>query len=416
MGFGDVPPEIGRLTGYSFRARTVLTPKTSGTHKISLAAIGPAKLYLDDELILEQDGDFDKKGPLFFTYGSDEVVTTRNMVAGLSYDFRIEYHSHDRQLQDGLKHLIEPMEDKFQGFRLGYEEVNPSDLPLEAAEIAKRCDAAVIVVGRDKEWETESQDIPCFELPGEQVRLIQQVSTCCKRVIVVVQAGTPVLMDPWIDQADAVLYTWYQGQELGNAVLDIISGQINPSGRLPVTFPRRLEDCPAFSSFPGELLESTYSEGLYIGYRWWDLVGSKPQFPIGFGLSFNSFRLQPESVTSTTLSLTDRVEFSVLVENIGGSDVPGRETVVVWFSQDLSQRLARPVKQICGFSKSSPLNPGEKEVVKIKTDAYAFGMFDPSQGRWVIDAGSSFTVLVGRNAQDATPAWQLEAKEEITWI
>ncbi|KAL5610612.1 hypothetical protein FOBRF1_006729 [Fusarium oxysporum] len=416
MGFGDVPPEIGRLEGYSFQAHIVLTPRTSGTHKISLAAIGPAKLFLDNELILEQDGDFESKGPLFFTYGSDEIITSQDMVASQQYHVRIDYHSHDRQLRRELEELIEPMEDKFQGFRLGFEEFNASDLPVEAAHVAEACDAALIVVGRDKEWETESQDIPFLELPGEQVRLIQEVSARCKRVIVVVQAGTPVLVEPWIHQVQAVLYSWYQGQELGNAALDVISGRVNPSGRLPVTFPRRIQDCPAYSSFPGELSETYYSEGLHVGYRWWDLVGSQPQFPIGFGLSFNSFRLQPESVSSTTLLPEEPLRLRILVENTGGSAIPGRETVIVWFSQDSPQRLRRPVKQMCGFAKSAPLGTGETQVIEVQTDAYAFGMYDPKRSCWVVDAGSSFILLVGKNCQDATPAWKIKVEKEITWI
>ncbi|KAJ3548890.1 hypothetical protein NM208_g792 [Fusarium decemcellulare] len=415
MGFGDVPPEIGRLTGYSLQAYTVLTPQTTGTHKISLAAIGPAKLFLDDELILEQSGEFEAKGPLFFTYGSDERITSRAMVAGRQYHVRIDYHSHDRQLCPELDHLVEPMEDKFQGFRLGFEEFNSSDLPAEAARIAQDCDAAVIVVGRDKEWETESQDIPFLELPGEQVRLIQEVSARCKRVIVVVQAGTPVLLDPWIDRVQAVLYTWYQGQELGNAALDVISGQLNPSGRLPVTFPRRIQDCPAYSSFPGELSETHYSEGLHVGYRWWDLVGTQPHFPIGFGLSFNSFSVKPESISSDILSSDEPLKVQVLVENTGGSDLPGRETVIVWFSQDSPRRLVRPVKQICGFAKSAALGRGNKQKVEIQIDAYAFGMYDPQKGYWIVDAGSCFTMLVGRNCLDATSVWKVRAEKEIFW-
>ncbi|GME43042.1 Beta-glucosidase [Neofusicoccum parvum] len=416
MGFGDVPPEIGRLTEYSFTAHALLTPQTTGTHKISLASIGPAMLYIDDELVLEQSGAFEEKDSLFFGYGSGEAITSRDMVAGRDYQIRIDYHSHDRQLQEDLAALLEPMEDKFQGFRLGFEEFDPSDLPAETARLAQDADAALVVVGRDKEWETESQDIPFFELPGEQVRLIQEVSAVCKRTIVVVQAGTPVLMDPWIDNVQAVLYTWYQGQELGNAAADVICGQTNPSGRLPVTFPRKIQDCPAYSSFPGELSESHYSEGLYVGYRWWDLVGTKPHFPIGFGLSYSTFRLKPETISSTTLLQDTVLKLGVQVENTGGSPMPGRETVIIWFSEQSPRRLVRPVKQICGFAKSSPLKPGETELVEVEVEVHALGMFDPKRGNWIIDAGTKLEILVGTNAEDAVAAWQVEVSEEITWI
>ncbi len=283
MSFGDVPNEVGRPTDFSFRIRAVLKPVTSGTHKLSLASIGPAKLFIDGKEMLQQSGAFEEKSTLFFTYGSGEVEVSLPMTAGREYQVRVECLSHDRQLDPAIAPLLDPMEDKFQGSRFGYEEAETADLPTEAAQLAGGCDAAIVVVGRDKEWETEGHDIPMFELPGDQVRLIRQVAASCKRTIVVVQAGTPVQMDPWVDEVQAVLYTWYQGQELGNAAAQVLSGKVNPSGRLPVTFPRHIRDCPAYASFPGEQNETYYSEDLFVGYRWWDLVGTKPQYPIGFG-------------------------------------------------------------------------------------------------------------------------------------
>ncbi|RTE72064.1 hypothetical protein BHE90_013546 [Fusarium euwallaceae] len=416
MSFGDVPPEIDRLTDYSFCVRATLTPKTSGTHAISFASIGPAKLFLDDELVLEQSGAFQEKANLFFSYGSREAIISRAMTAGQEYQIRIDYHSHDRQIQEDLKHLLDPMEDKFQGFRLGFEEHQTADLPAEAAELAQGCDAAVVVVGRDREWETEGEDIPMFELPGEQVRLIQKVSAACKRTIVIVQAGTPVLLDPWIDQVDGLLYTWYQGQELGNAVADVLFGQVNPPGRLPITFPKRIQDCPAYSSFPGELLQSRYAEGLYVGYRWWDLIGTKPQFPIGFGLSYNTFKIKPKTISTTTISRDTVIKLEIEVENTGGSQLPGRETVIAWSSQRSPSRLSRPVKQICGFAKSRALRPGETQLVEIDIQVEAFGMFDPSRGSWIIDAGTTLDVLVGTNAENVEVMGQVEAQEEIVWV
>ncbi|EEU48977.1 uncharacterized protein NECHADRAFT_105864 [Fusarium vanettenii 77-13-4] len=416
MSFGDVPPEIGRLTDYSFRARATLTPQTDGIHTISFASIGPAKLFLDDELILEQSGAFQEKANLFFSYGSGEAITSRAMTAGRSYQVRIDYHSHDRQLQEDVKHLLDPMEDKFQGFRLGFEEHQSADLPAEAADLAQGCDAAVVVVGRDKEWETEGEDIPMFELPGEQVRLIQMVAAACKRTIVIAQAGTPVLLDPWIDQVDGLLYTWYQGQELGNAAADVLFGQVNPSGRLPITFPKKIQDCPAYSSFPGELLQSRYAEGLYVGYKWWDLVGTKPHFPIGFGLSYNTFRIKPKAISTTKISRDTVIKLEVEVENLGGSPLPGRETVIAWFSQRSPRRLARPVKQICGFAKSKALRPGETQLLEIDIQVEALGMFDPQRASWIIDAGTQLEVLVGTNAEETEVMGQVEVQEEIVWV
>lgn len=416
MSFGDVPKEIGRPTNFSFAARAVLTPLTSGTHELSLASIGPAELFLDDEVILHQSGAFEEKSTLFFTYGSGEAKISLPMIAGREYNIRIECHAHDRQLDPRLVSQLEPMEDKFQGFRLGYEEADETDLPAEAAQLAKTCDAAVVVVGRDKEWETEGHDIPIFELPGDQVRLIRETAAHCKKTIVVVQAGTPVRMDPWIDEVQAVLYTWYQGQELGNAVAKVLCGDFNPSGRLPVTFPRDIRDCPAFSSFPGEQHETYYSEGLFVGYRWWDLVGTKPHFPIGYGLSYCQFTAEAGIISSDVVRKHVPLTAEVTVRNTGGCAIPGRQTVILWSRQVSLRRLSRPHKQICAFGKTAPLKPGQSQVLKLEIDPYALGMFDAARKKWVIDSGSEFEILLGTNAEDAHPAWRITVPEEIDWV
>ncbi|KGO53540.1 Glycoside hydrolase family 3 [Penicillium expansum] len=417
MSFGTVPPELNSAAAnWSFRIRATLRPRTSGRHAISLASIGPAELYLDGVRIAEQSGAYEEKGSLFFTYGSEEKVVPIDMIAGQNYDIRIDYRSHDRQIEPELCTLLDPMEDQFQGIRLGFEECDTMDRPAEAAQLASECDAAIIMVGRDKEWETEGQDILAFELPGEQVRLIREVAAVCKRTIVCVQAGTPVKMDDWMDDVQGVLYTWYQGQELGNAAASVLCGRVNPSGRLPVTFPRRLEDCPAFSSFPGEENETYYSEGLFVGHRWWDLLSIDPLFPLGFGLSYNDFEVAPGSISTNCLVEGPTITLTAHLRNNGGSDIPGRETVIAWFSQCSPRRLTRPKKQICGFAKSRPLLPNQKEEVEIEIDFHAFGMYDTKQGVWVVDAEAEFEVLIGTTALNAVPAWKLKATQEIRWI
>lgn len=416
MTFGVIPEEVGRATGFSYCVRGNLKPFTSGQHKLSLASIGPATLYIHGRKIITISGSFEEKDTLFFTYGSGETIVPVELTAGQEYQIRIEYNSHDRQLQEELIDRVVPMEDKFQGVRLGYEEFDTSDLPAEAALSASDCEAAIVVVGRDKEWETEGHDIPTFELPGEQVRLIQQVAAVCKRTIVVIQAGTPVQMDPWINEVSAVLYTWYQGQELGNAAAAVLCGKANPSGRLPITFPRRIEDCPAFSSFPGEQSNVYYSEGLYVGYRWWDLLNIQPQFPIGFGLSYTTFVVSTAGPASATTILEGTIlSLPVRVRNTGCSNLPGRETVIAWCSQRSPTRLVRPKKQICGFAKSPALSPGEECTVNIQVDTYALGFFDPKSRSWVIDTNTEFDILLGTTALNAAPSWRVIAPEEITW-
>ncbi|CAH0055635.1 unnamed protein product [Clonostachys solani] len=414
--FGTTPPEIGVETGYSFRVRTILRPLSSGLHQLSLASIGPSTISIDGKVVSSQSGSIHERAELFFQYGSTEDRFSLNLVQGQDYEVQIDYHSHDRQLHPEYEALMLPMEDKFQGIRFGYEEQDVEDLPSTAAAIAADCDAAVVVVGRDKEWETEGQDIPTFELPGQQVRLIQEVSKVCKRVIVVIQAGTPVEMTKWIDGVQGVLYTWYQGQELGNAAAAILTGSHDVTGRLPVTFPKRLPDCPAYPSFAGEQKTIQYSEGIFVGYRWWDLTGTAPLFPIGYGLSYTKFALTPINISTTTLRRDTQLTLTVRVDNLGGFKGPGRQTVIAWLAPKGTSRLQRPKKQVCAFAKSDSLVYGESAEVRLEIDVYAFGVFDPEKGLWVVDANTQFDILVGTTAVDASPCWAIEAPEEIKWL
>lgn len=414
--FGGIPPEIGRETDFSFRVRTTLKALTSGRYKLSFAAIGPATLFVDGEKVVSLSGNMATKGSLFFTYGTDETVLETNLEGGRDYSVVVEYHSHDRQLDPKLLDLMSPGEAKFQGIRIGYEEHDTTDLPAEAAALAEGCDAAVVVVGRDREWETEGQDIPIFELPGEQVRLIQMVASVCKRTIVLVQAGTPVQMEPWIHDVQAVLYVWYQGQELGNAAASVLMGKFNPSGRLPMTFPKRIQDCPAYSSFPGEQGVSEYSEGIHVGYRWWDLMDIEPLYPLGFGLSYNSFLISAEAPSRTELREGSPLDLPVRVRKVGGLSLAGRETVMAWASPAEPARLVRPLKQICAFAKTKPLLPGEETVTTLELDVKSLGVWDDERGSWVADAGTTFNILLGTNASNAQPAWVVQVPEEVAWL
>ncbi|KAH7113129.1 glycoside hydrolase family protein, partial [Dactylonectria estremocensis] len=196
----------------------------------------------------------------------------------------------------------------------------------------------------------------------------------------------------------------------------VFVGKYNPSGRLPVTFPKRIEDCPAFSSFPGEQAMSEYSEGIYVGYKWWDLTDTLPQFPLGFGLSYNTFEVKSGQISSSVLSKDSVLTLSAHVRNTGGSDVSCRETVIAWCSQRPPKRLRRPKKQVCAFVKSPALSPGEESVVKLQLDAYSLGVYDPKKGKWLVDANGKFDIFVGTTALNASPAWVVEVPEEITWV
>ncbi|KAL3455182.1 periplasmic beta-glucosidase precursor [Aspergillus heterothallicus] len=418
ISYGDLPPEIDRVTNYSFRVRTVLTAQTTGTHKLSLAGVGPSKLFVDGKEVASESGKRQPDGELFCTYGSHEVFITMEMVAGQQYHLVAEGHSHDRQLDPELCGRLKPMEDQFQGVRIGYEEESCNDLPSEAAHLCSDSDAAIIVVGRDKEWETEGLDMPMWELPGDQTRLIEEVAAVCPRTIVVIQAGTPVNAEPWIHKVQAVLFCWYQGQELGNAVADVICGNFNPSGRLPVTYPRRLEHAPGTSQpwEPGTDSTVLYGEGIHVGHRWYEFIGVDPLFPLGYGLSYSELKLSDVVITNGILEPQVPITLTARVSNLRGDDLPTRQTVLAFAAPVPKTRLSRPAKQLCSFKKTPELKTGETCTVSLEIDAYSLGVFDALVNRWVIDAGSEFDILVGTNAGDATVVGRANVLEEISWI
>ena len=159
-----------------------------------------------------------------------------------------------------------------------------------AVAAAAAADVAVVVVGTNSDWETEGEDRTTLALPGEQDELVRRVVEANPRTIVVLNTGSPVTM-PWVDAPAAVLQTWFGGQEMAGALADVLTGAADPGGRLSMTFPRRIEDTPAFGNFPGEDGEVRYGEGLLVGYRWYDTRRLPTLFPFGHGLSYSSFEI-----------------------------------------------------------------------------------------------------------------------------
>ncbi len=162
-------------------------------------------------------------------------------------------------------------------------------LRKEAVEAVAKADAAIVVVGRSPKLESEDFDIKSLDLPAGQDELIEAVAKVNKNTVVVINAGGPVIMSRWIEKVPAIVDMWYGGQEGGNAIADILFGDANPSGKLPVSFVKRWEDSPAYGHYPGENLTGRYAEGIYVGYRYFDKHNVDPLFPFGYGLSYTKF-------------------------------------------------------------------------------------------------------------------------------
>ena len=176
------------------------------------------------------------------------------------------------------------------GVRIGCRLPEVADRLDRAAAIASAADAAIVVVGNSPEWESEGRDRESMDLPGDQDELIRRVAAANPNTVVVVNTGAPVTMD-WVDDVRAVVQAWFGGQEMANALVDIVTGDAEPGGRLPVTIPLRLEHSPAFGSFPGENGDHRYGEGVLVGYRWYDTRHLPVRFPFGHGLSYTTFSI-----------------------------------------------------------------------------------------------------------------------------
>jgi len=272
---------------------------------------------------------------------------------------------------------------------------SPEQLRNEAVNAAAKADAAIIVVGRAPNLESEDFDIKSLDLPAGQDDLIEAVAKVNQHTIVVINAGGPVIMSKWIALVPAIVDMWYGGQEGGNAIAEILFGDADPSGKLPVSFVKQWKDSPAYGHYPGEHLQVDYVEGIYVGYRYFDKKNVEPLFPFGYGLSYTKFDYSDLKVTPSEASSGKPVEVSLQVSNTGSR--PGAE-VVELYVHDGHSRVDRPVKELKGFQRVD-LAPGESKSVHFTLDRNAVSFYSTANKEWVAEPGP-FEVLVGSSSRD----------------
>jgi beta-glucosidase len=265
----------------------------------------------------------------------------------------------------------------------------------EAVSAAAKADAAIIVVGRSPKLESEDFDIKSLDLPAGQDELIEAVSQANKHTIVVINAGGPVVMSKWIAHVSAIVDMWYGGQEGGNAIADILFGDANPSGKLPVSFVKQWKDSPAYGHYPGENLQVDYAEGIYVGYRYFDKKKIEPLFPFGYGLSYTKFDYSDLKVSPSEASPGQPLKVSLQVRNSGSR--PGAE-IVELYVHDGHSSADRPIQELKGFRRVD-LAPGESKVVQFTLDRAAMAFYSTTKKDWVTEPGQ-FDVLVGASSRD----------------
>lgn len=306
---------------------------------------------------------------------------------------------------------------KFGGFLSGGSSaVNPPYEITPAQGIASKCkgrvrifpfdslaDVAIVFAGLDhsRGKDSESRDRETLHLDEKQVEKIKWVASNHLRTIVCLIAGSPIAMDEWIDDVEAVLMCWYGGMEAGHAIANVLFGDVNPSGKLPITFPKRLEDSPAHSSgdprnYPGDDEKRVYyDEGVFVGYRWFDEKNIEPLFPFGFGLSYTTFQLSNIQMDKSTIAnINDSLSISIDVTNNGL--ISGAEVVQV-YAHDIQSSVKRPPRELVGFEKIY-LQPSESKTVSIKIRGDDLAFYDSSTHDWILESGS-IKLLIGNSSR-----------------
>jgi beta-glucosidase len=381
VAFWQEEPAPGLSRSFAASMLTTFTPEVDGVWTVGARSVGACTVSVDGEAILEISAD--DRGGSFFDYGSPERVAEVRLEAGrevaLTIDYPIDEHPGIRALAVGLR-------------------PPPGDDPVaEAVAVASRADRVLLVVGTDDDWETESMDRDSIALPGRQDELVSAVAAVNPNTVVVVNAGSPVSM-PWADDVAAVMQVWFPGAAIGDALADVVLGDDEPGGRLPVTFPGSLEETPAFEHYPGSDGRAVYGEGRLLGHRWFSATGRKPLFWFGHGLSYTSFSVECVSVSGDPVA---GVEVSVRVANTG--DRVGSEVVQIYACHEpVDGGLAGDGLRLVGFQKVR-LEPGSERLLSITLEPRRFASW--SDG-WLVPAGEH-VISVGRSSADRVESARL---------
>ena len=358
----------------SVRFSCTYKPDISGLHEFEIFGIGKCRLLIDGNELIDNWTSMDP-GEAFFTFGSASKKGVTNLQKGEAYKIEVQYK----------------FEGSFPAVYIGCQAPDEVDIFQEALETASHADDVILIVGTNSDWETEGNDRADFNLPANQNKLIEAILEANQNTVVVINTGSPIHM-PWEKKAKAIIQTWFAGQEFGNALVDILSGEVNPSGKLATTFPVKIEDTPAYKNYPGKNLQMNYDEKLLVGHRWYESNSIKPLFCFGHGLSFTSFNYQNlEVTTGSDFVVTCKFE----IQNTG--DISGLEIAqcYVGFASPLP---GEPYKTLQGFIKEE-IGANELKKVEIKLRPRNFSYWSVETNTWQIREGS-YQILIGSSSEN----------------
>lgn len=368
---------------FSARAHFEFTADAEGLYQFSIISAGRACLRLNGEVVIDRWDQWER-GDTYFTFGCNEAVYQRTLCQGDRVQVEVDY-------------TTEGVAKTFYALRVGASRLLGESDVQQAVEAARQADVAIVFAGLNAEWDNEGLDRPGIDLPHRQNELVQCVREINPNTVVVLQSGSPLSL-PWLANVKAVLQAWYPGQECGHAIADVLLGLAEPGGRLPQTWPQRIEDTVAYgvdSEYPGLDGEVNYAEGVFIGYRHHEAHGLTPMFPFGHGLSYSRFEISNLRVNQTTIQPSDQMTVTAHVKNVGPR--AGSEVVQLYVS-DVRSTLSRPLQELKAFGKVH-LMPGEQREVTMPLDMRSFAAYDPSRAAWWAEAGE-FDIRVGRSSAE----------------
>lgn len=360
------------------------TPERTGEYTFIERCLGTTIVRIDGEIVID-DKTAQQLGHSNMGSISETVTGTMSLEAGKTYKVNIEFGSAPTfTAKDSDVSALYSGGSIYLTFKYNYE---PNQLIQEAVELAGKHDKVIMCIGTTPQYECEDFDRPNMDLPGDQTQLVAAVLQANRNTIVVNQSGTPVTL-PWMDQIPAFIQAWFGGCEGGNAIADVLYGLVNPSAKLPLTFPKRIEDNPAYLTFQSDLGTCVYGEGVFVGYRYYEKVQREPLFPFGFGLSYTTFELDD-------LQVSGDINVTVQVTNTGTRS--GSETIQLYISPPTVAHVQRPIKELKGFAKVE-LQPAETKQVTISVPyKQACSYYNTDYCKWSVNKGE-YGIIIGTSS------------------
>ncbi|KAJ5737710.1 uncharacterized protein N7483_002835 [Penicillium malachiteum] len=384
-------------------AEGYFVPEESGVYDFGLTVHGTGKLFVDGKLVINNT-DKQRAGSSFFGSGTLEEIASLELKAGQRYQILTQWACG----KTSTFRVPGVVDFGHGGFRIGAcKQLSPQAGIEEAVRVAASMDQVILVAGLSGEWESEGEDRANMSLPPYTDELIERVLKVNPNTVIVMQSGTPVEM-PWINDAKAVLHAWYGGNETGNGLADVVFGDVNPSAKLPLTFPRKVKDNPTFFNFRCEGGRVLYGEDVYVGYRYYDGLDIEPLFPFGHGLSYTSFTLSDLVLNRESENM---LQVNCKVRNTGSRR--GAEVVQVYVVA-VSPPIRRPTKELKEFRKVI-LEAGSEQEISIPLDIVrATSFWDEKSDSWCSYEGT-YKIMVGTSSRGEFLEGSVDVSETEYW-